>query len=120
MMLRAMQPLDALDLEYVRADSADLRSHRTQHPREVLHFGLARRVFDYAEPARTHCRHHDVLGGAHRWHIEPDTRAGEPRRMRFDVAVAHLNARAERPDTHDMQIHRPPANPPSSLRHATV
>ena len=51
-MLGAMQPLDAFDFDHVGAGAADVRAHLDQHPREVLHLGLARRVFDHGAAAR--------------------------------------------------------------------
>src|SRR5579872_6174893 len=101
-MLGAVEPLDAFDADHVGTRAAHLCAHRVQHPRQVLDFRLARRVFDYRRAARPYRGHHDVLGRADRWIVEPKARPGQTFGMRLDISMAKLDAGTERANARDM------------------
>src|SRR5258705_4636112 len=105
-MTRAMEALDTFDFDHVSSGAENFRAHRGQYSREILDFGLARRVFDKRASARSDRRHQDIFGGANRRRIQPDSRADEFFGVRLDVAVTKLDLAAERSDSRDMQVYR--------------
>ena len=103
-MLGAVQPLDALDFDHVGAGAADLRAHLDQHSREILHLGLARRIFDTVCP-RASTAAIMMFSVAPTEGLSSQMRApGQLLGVRLDVAVAQLDARAERANSRDVQI----------------
>ena len=60
-MCAAVETLDALDAQHVRADPVDPRAERDEEAAEVLDVRLARGVADDRLPAREHGGHHRVL-----------------------------------------------------------
>src|SRR5260370_29667172 len=98
-----MKPLDSLDFDHVSAGAGNFRAHAGKHPREILHFRLARGVFDSRAPARAHRGPHDIFSRANRPSIPPDSRADQFFRMHPDVTMTKLHLAAERaqsPDTY--------------------
>ena len=65
LVLAAVQLLRAVDGEQVRADALDVGAHLHEHPREVLHVGLAGGVADHGLPGRQRGGHQGVLGRHH-------------------------------------------------------
>jgi hypothetical protein len=58
----AAELVDAVNGHDVRADALDARAHLGEHPREVLHVGLARHVAHHRRAGRERGGHERVFG----------------------------------------------------------
>ena len=86
-MLAAAEPVDALDVEHVRADALDLRSERDEKAAEILDVRLARGVADHGLALGERCRHDRVLGSHDRGLVQVDALAAKTGRLHLVRAV---------------------------------
>ena len=104
LVLAAVQPLGAVDRQQVRADALDVGAHRHEHPREVLHVGLAGRVADHGRAGRECGGHQRVLGRHHRGLVHEHVGGTQPARgAQHDLAVA-VGGGAHRPERVQVRV----------------
>ncbi len=97
----------AIDLDDVRARTADLRTHDVEIVREIDDFRLLRRVFEDGLTLSHRSGHEDVLRRANTREIEVDACALEALGRRcLDEAMADFDFRAERLEALEVQVDR--------------
>ena len=84
---RTGQALHPFDLEHVRPNPGDARTHSLKEPAEVLHVRLGGRVPDQRASPGQHGRHDGVLRGRDRWLIQEDVTAPELRGMHLEALL---------------------------------
>ena len=100
--LAASEPLDARDVDHVRADALDLGAERDEEAAEVLNVRLARRVRDRRPAGRERRGHDRVLGRHDRRLVEVDARAAQ---LALEVVAAvHANLGAELGQRVDVRV----------------
>ena len=104
------------DGQHVGADAADVGAHLDQHPREVLHVGLAGGVADHRLARRQRGGHQRVLGRHHRRLVHEDVAGAQPaarrRRARCRASCSKLAPSARKASRCGSRRRRPITSPP--------
>ena len=103
-MARAVQLVDALHANGVRARAFDVRAHLVEQRGQVDDFGLARAIFQHGFAFGERGGHQQVFGAGDGDLVEDDARAPETLGAGFDVAVLLGDVRAELFQAFDVQI----------------
>ncbi len=103
----AAEPLDPVDRDQVRADPLYVGAHLDEHPGEVLHVGLARRVADHRRARRQRGCHQCVLGRHHRRLIHEHIRRAQTQRRAEDDVAPAVDAGAHRAERIEVRVKSP-------------
>ena len=80
-----LQAFDAFDVQQVRADAFNFRTHAHQHPAELLHIRFAGGVVNRSFSLRQYSGHHDICRARHRNFVHVDIRAAQAARWLLHV-----------------------------------